>query len=547
MHLKKQIYRAAIYLRISRDDENLAESGSIQNQRELLKSFIEKDPEIELVKEFADDGFTGTNFERPGYQKMMSMVEKKAINCIIVKDLSRLGRNYIETGRLIDQIFPMLGIRFIAVNDNYDSLNEFNEADRILIPFKNLINDAYCKDMSMKVRSQLDIKRRTGKFIGSFAPYGYRKDPKDKNHLIVDEEAAKVVQMVFCMMLDGFNPGHIAEHLDKMGVLTPQQYKRSLGLNSNAGAWRSEDPHWNATMVRRMLTSEIYIGNLLQGKNKKINYKVKQSIPVEKRKWIKVAGTHEAIITKAAFDRVQYMLGTDTRTPPEQDQVNIFSGMIKCADCGQSMVRKPLLIGGKQYCYFVCSTEKAGQGCSPHRINAEKLEKAVLHSVQKQMEILLNTGLLDEKMEDLPKDTHKVRLINDQIATLDREIAKYQELKENLYEDYREGIIDDNDYEQLKKRFVHKIQDARQSLRNVKIRRNEVLSKPIISPEWIREVRELGRVEELTRKTVVMLIDQIVVYDKKRIEIKFHYDDEIKELVGQEMRSEGQQRGGESA
>ena len=546
MRSNKQIYRAAIYLRISKDDENLAESGSIQNQRELLRSYIEKDPQIELVKEFSDDGYTGTNFERPGFQQMMGMIQKKAINCVIVKDLSRLGRNYIETGRLIDQIFPMLGIRFISVNDHYDSLNEFNEADQILIPFKNLINDAYCKDMSMKVRSQLDVKRRTGQFIGSFATYGYRKDPKDKNHLIVDETAAKVVQEVFRMMLDGYSPGRIAEHLDDMGVLTPQQYKRSKGLNSNAGAWRSENPHWCAAMVRRILTNEVYTGTLVQGKNKKINYKVKQSLPVDQRKWIKSEGAHEALITRSAFERVQYMLGTDTRTPPQQERVNIFSGIIKCADCGQNMVRKTILMDGKTYGYYVCSTEKAGQGCSPHRINAQRLEQAVLKMVQKQLELLLDKELFKESVTGIPLQSHKIRLLNDQIAGLDKEIIKYQELKENLYEDYREGIVDDDDYEHLKQRFQQKIQTAKRSLGTVKEKKDEILQQPVIAPEWIQEVKALGKIETLTRKAVIMLIDRILVYDKKRIEVVFHYGDELKSIQLRDMTTEGE-RGGVSA
>lgn len=546
MRSNKQIYRAAIYLRISKDDENLAESGSIQNQRELLRSYIEKDPQIELVKEFSDDGYTGTNFERPGFQQMMGMIQKKAINCVIVKDLSRLGRNYIETGRLIDQIFPMLGIRFISVNDHYDSLNEFNEADQILIPFKNLINDAYCKDMSMKVRSQLDVKRRTGQFIGSFATYGYRKDPKDKNHLIVDETAAKVVQEVFRMMLDGYSPGRIAEHLDDMGVLTPQQYKRSKGLNSNAGAWRSENPHWCAAMVRRILTNEVYTGTLVQGKNKKINYKVKQSLPVDQRKWIKSEGAHEALITRSAFERVQYMLGTDTRTPPQQERVNIFSGIIKCADCGQNMVRKTILMDGKTYGYYVCSTEKAGQGCSPHRINAQRLEQAVLKMVQKQLELLLDKELFKESVTGIPLQSHKIRLLNDQIAGLDKEIIKYQELKENLYEDYREGIVDDDDYEHLKQRFQQKIQTAKRSLGTVKEKKDEILQQPVIAPEWIQEVKALGKIETLTRKAVIMLIDRILVYDKKRIEVVFHYGDELKSIQLRDITTEGE-RGGVSA
>ena len=544
---KKSTYRAAIYMRISRDDEDKSESSSIQNQRDLLNAFVQKDPQIELVREFSDDGFTGTNFERPGFQKMMSMVEKKSINCIIVKDLSRLGRNYIETGRLIDQIFPMLGIRFISVNDNYDSLNEFNETDQILIPFKNLINDAYCKDMSMKVRSQLDVKRRTGQFIGSFAAYGYRKDPKDKNHLIIDNEPARIVRQIFGMKLDGYSQTKIADHLNEMGVLTPQQYKRSVGLNSNAGYWRSEEPQWCAAAVQRILTSEIYIGNLVQGKTKKINYKVKQSLPVSENEWIRTTGAHEPIITKEAFERVQYMLESDTRTSPEQDTVDIFSGIIKCADCGQNMVKRVVKNKYGVYYYFTCSSYKMGEGCSSHLINVSYLKKAVLHMVQKQMRLLLDLDKFQKCVDKAPEETQRIRVFNDQITALDREIAKYQEMKENLYEDFREDIVDEDDYEELKKRFQKKIQSARQSLRNVKARKEDVLSRPVIPPDWIQEIKKLGEVNQLTRKMVIMLIDRILVYDKNHIEVVFHYGDEVKELSLSERAADSNQGGGVSS
>ena len=549
MRQKPNNYRAAIYMRISRDDENMAESGSIQNQRELLKSFLSRHPDIELVREFSDDGYTGTNFDRPDFQRMMEAVQKKQITCIIVKDFSRLGRNYIETGRYIDQIFPMLGVRFISVNDDYDSLSESNESDRILIPFKNLINDFYCKDMSTKVRSQLDIKRKSGQFIGSFATYGYRKDPKDKNHLIIDEKAARIVQMIFRMKLDGYNPLRIADRLNEMGVLPPQQYKRSVGLNSNAGYWKSEEQKWCAQMVTRILINEIYTGSLVQGKNKKINYKVKKSLPVDKNDWIRVAGTHEPIIKKTTFDRVQEMLLMDTRTSPDEDKISVLSGFVKCADCGQNMVRRVCKrSGGKTYVYFTCSTAKAGEGCSHHLINAEKLEASVLAAVQNQLKLLFDHPAFNNALEAIPGDTHRMRILNNQITILDEEIIRYQEMKENLYEDYRDGLIDDEDYKELKQRFLHKIQKSKDALKKVMMEKKELLNNPIVPPEWVHEVKTLGMVNRLERKTVAMLIEKILVYDKNRIEVIFRYSDEIKAVLKESCeQAEVLQEGGKTA
>ena len=524
-------YRAAIYLRISRDDEDKAESNSIQNQRELLKSFIDKTSDIDFIREFSDDGYSGTNFDRPGFIRMMDMVQSKDINCIIVKDLSRLGRNYIDTGRYIEQIFPSLGVRFISVNDNYDSIKEINEADQIIIPFKNLINDAYCRDISMKIRSQLDVKRRNGKFVGAFAGYGYLKDPRDKYHLIIDDTAAEIVRTIFDMKMDGYSPGRIADHLNDMGVLTPQEYKRSIGLNSNSGYWKCEHPRWVAPTVIRILTNELYVGNISQGKYRKVNYKVNRLEVVDKRDWIKKTGTHEPIISRAVFDRVQYMLASDTRTSPGSDTVNIFAGVVKCAGCGQNMIRRVTKKGDKEYVYYMCSTAKAGGDCTYHSINAENLDKAVLKAVQTQMVLLLDPNCFTHTITEAPRKSHRVTILEEQLSALEKEIEKYRNLKERLYEDYVEGIVDADDYEELRKRFAGKINAATQTAGKLDMEIRAEKDKPVLPPEWLEEVRSIGMVKALTRKTVIMLIDRIVVYDKNRIEIVFHYSDEIAEAV----------------
>ena len=228
-------YRCAAYLRLSRSDGDQQESNSIKNQRALLNDYLGKHPELHKVDEYVDDGYSGTNFERPDFKRMMQDIENRKINCIIVKDLSRFGRNYIETGRYLERIFPFMGVRFIAINDHYDSAEENDDKGRILIPFNNLINDTYCRDISMRVRSHLDVKRKEGQFIGSFAGYGYQKDPKDKNHLIIDEYAAGIVQEIFKLKLNGMSAQHIANHLNELGVLPPNEYKRASGFNYTCG------------------------------------------------------------------------------------------------------------------------------------------------------------------------------------------------------------------------------------------------------------------------------------------------------------------------
>ena len=324
MYFNQKSILAADYLRLSREDGDKLESDSIRNQRSLINDFVKQHPEITLVDEYVDDGYSGTNFERPAFKRLIEDVKKKKINCIIVKDLSRLGRNYIETGRYLEKIFPFLGVRFIAVTDHYDSAAESDDADQIIVPFKNLINDAYCRDISIKIRSQLDVKRKNGQFIGSFAGYGYQKDPENKNHLIIDEYAADIVRYIFNLKMDGYSSQRIAEKLNEMGVLPPMEYKRSCGMNYNSGFRSGAKPKWAVTTVNRILTNELYTGTMVQGKNRKINYKVKECRPVAEENWIRVEKTHEAIIAEEIFQYVQSLMELDTRTAPEEESVYIF-------------------------------------------------------------------------------------------------------------------------------------------------------------------------------------------------------------------------------
>lgn len=274
---KNKGIRAAAYLRLSIEDGDKAESNSIGNQRELIQNFVAERPELHLVGEYADDGYTGTNFERPGFTQMMEDIQSDKINCIIVKDLSRLGRNYIEMGKYLERIFPMMGIRFIAINDNYDNANtESSDSDSIVVPFKNLLNDSYCRDISIKVRSQLDIKRRKGEFIGGYAVYGYSKDEQNKNRLVVDEYAADIVRSIYRRKLEGMSANSIADQLNSEGVLAPSEYKRLCGLNYHSGFKTGTHAKWQAIQVLRILKNEVYTGTMVQGKRQKINYKIKK-------------------------------------------------------------------------------------------------------------------------------------------------------------------------------------------------------------------------------------------------------------------------------
>ena len=366
---KDRVYHAAVYVRLSKEDGDKEESDSIVNQKELIRAFLADKPEIRICGEFVDDGYSGADFNRPSFKRMVSQIEAGQIDCVVVKDLSRFGRNFVEAGRYIDQIFPAMDIRFIAVNDHYDSVNGRTSSDRILIPFKNLINDAFCRDISIKVRSQLEIKRKKGDFIGSFAVYGYQKSPEDrhklamddyaagivkdifrwKHKLAVDDYAAGIVKDIFRWKLEGASQQRIADRLNERGVLSPMEYKRFCGLSYQSGFQVNPKSRWTAVTVGRILRNEFYIGTLVQGKRTTPNHKVKKTIVKPSREWVRVENSHPPIIDREDFFAVAKLLQQDTRVAPNEQEVYLLSGLVFCGDCGQNMVRNSVCRNGKTY------------------------------------------------------------------------------------------------------------------------------------------------------------------------------------------------------
>jgi DNA invertase Pin-like site-specific DNA recombinase/ssDNA-binding Zn-finger/Zn-ribbon topoisomerase 1 len=523
-------YHAASYTRLSREDGDKMESDSIRNQKDLITEYAGQKG-IQIIEEYVDDGYTGTSFERPAFQKMIEDVKKKKINCIIVKDLSRLGRNYIETGRYLEKIFPFLGVRFIAITDHYDSAEESGDADQIIIPFKNLINDAYCRDISIKIRSQLDVKRKSGQFIGSFAGYGYLKDPEDKNHLIIDEVAAEIVRMIFGLKLDGFSSQRIAARLNEMKVVPPLEYKRMCGLNFNSGFRSGNDPKWTTVSINRILKNELYTGTMVQGKRRKINYKVKQVRPVDEESWIRVENMHDAIIPKPVYDNVQQLLKLDTRTSPEEESVYLFSGFLKCADCGQNMVRRTSTKNGKKYYYYHCSTYKNKDGCSSHLISEETLKNSVFPVVKSEIQVLVEADRILSGIERLPQEQLGIKTINSQLISLSQEIERYKDLKAKLYQDMLDGIVGREEYKDINARFSEKLNAAKEAVAENERKREKLLSRESNLRPWMEQFKKYRNVEQLDRKMIVAIIDRIVVLDKTQVEIHFRYENEIQEML----------------
>ncbi len=519
-----KIYKAAIYVRLSKEDGDKVESDSIVNQKELIKHYLHDKYDICICEERIDDGYSGVNFDRPAFKLMLEDIKDGRINCVVVKDLSRFGRNYIESGRYIEKIFPVLGVRFIAINDNYDSAGEKNQSDSIIIPFKNLMNDEYAKDISIKIRSHLDMKRKKGEFIGSFATYGYLKSTVDKNKLVVDQYASKVVQDIYKWKLTGMSGQSIANKLNEFGILSPMEYKENMGLHYTTSFKTNCQAKWTAVSVGRILKNEIYIGVLEQGKESTPNYKIKTKFKKPKEDWIRVENNHEPIISVTDFNTVNHLLIADTRTAPKENSVYLFSGILKCGDCNQSMIRKNVPYGKKKYTYYICSSNKADNSCSSHRISNKYLEDAVFRSIKAHIDYQIDLEKMNELLHVFPMYQSEVVKFHTWIVAKQEEIKKYKLLKSLLYEDLNTGIINQEEYDDLKEIYNAKCIDAEAALDVLNHELNNIkLSN--IDPPWVGEFKKYKGLKALDRQLAVTLIDYINVFEDKRIDIVLKYHD----------------------
>ena len=526
LNTQKKIWNATLYLRLSRDDGDKEESGSITGQRELLRDYISQHPELREYAIRIDDGFSGSTFERPGFQKMIEDVKAGRTDCIVVKDLSRFGRNYLDAGEYIEKIFPFLGVRFIAVNDNYDSLGEKKSSDDLIIPFKNLINEAYCRDISMKIRSQLEIKRKNGQFLGSFAAFGYLKDEQDKNKLVVDQYAADIVRDIFKWKLEGISPQDIADALNKLGILSPMEYKRSLGMKYTTSFKTSAKAAWSAGTVIRILKNPIYTGVLIQGKETTLSYKVHKRIAKDKSEWTVIENSHEAIISGIDFDSVQKVLKCDTRRSPDDKAVGLFSGMLFCGDCGASMVRKTVPAGEKKYVYYVCSAHKQDKSCSPHRMRDAALEEIVLDSLRQHIREVVNMSELLNITDTAPLRTAQAQKVQRQLDKKREEYEKLQKLLMSLYENLTDGVIDREEYARLKASFTARADEAERQMDALRESLNDIQSHGTENV-WMNEFIKRQELAELDRAVVVALIDKILIHSNDVVEIIYRWQDEF--------------------
>ena len=521
-----QVWNTCGYVRLSREDGDKEESNSVTGQKDLIRDYLSRRPELRDCGMMVDDGFSGSNFQRPGFQKLMDEVKAGRVNCIVVKDLSRFGRNHLAAGEYIEKIFPFLGVRFIAINDHYDSLHGNPESDELVIPFKNLVNEAYIRDSSIKIRSQLEIKRQRGDFIGSFAVYGYRKSPDDRHKLVVDDFAAAVVRDIFQWKLEGYSLSDIAERLNRTGVLIPMDYKRSQGYDYSTPFRVKEGSKWCAKMVQRILQNPVYTGRLEQGRVTTPSYKVKRTVHKPREEWAIVENCHEAIIDPYDFDIIQRVLTMDTRVNKSGQTVDLFGGILYCGECGGPMVRKTTAYGSKTYIYYVCANHKKAKTCFPHRFRDTALKQIILDTLRDYIQNVIDLERLLKLTSVAQLQKANIRKLQDRLDEKQKEIDRVQTLLRSLYESLTDGILDQNEYLDLKQTYTKRREVAEEQAEYIREEMSRELSSSSEGRNWMEKFRKARNITELDRSVVVSLIERILIYQDHRVEVQFRWHDE---------------------
>lgn len=543
-------YKTAIYVRLSREDERKVESETVENQIEFLKDYVSKDASLVLTDEYVDRHFTGTKFDRPEFNRMIADVRKGRINCVVVKDLSRLGRNYLEAGDYIEKIFPFFGVRFIAVTDNYDSLTSNPTEDGLMVPLKNLINEAYAKDISKKISTSYENKFKQGIFLATTAAYGYKKDPDDSHMVLIDEDVKDIVIRIFKDYVGGKSMALIARELNAEGVLAPSVY------------WQTKDViHvdkytnlWEGKQIRRILQNPIYVGDVRIGKTHKCYYK--GITKAQNREGYYFENHHEAIIDRETFNRAQERLNAKrkeyfsvcgTYDGIRNEKPDFLQGLLYCGHCGNkmNMYRKTVKLVDSvgHYSTYVCRRSATyGTDDPAKNVKAEDLEAMVLELIKQHIAVYVDARdrlrTLNKKPEAAGKRTELERKVSDRESRKD----KVGDLIQNIYEDFRDGVLSEDEYLEMKSGYVAEIErlDADMAeLREV----IETYSPAYDGDSGMVEVfsKYIG-VETLNRAVVEAFIKKITCYSKERFDVEYTFADKLQELM--EL---GKQRGADVA
>ena len=510
-------YKVGIYIRLSREDEEkekYQESESIGNQRTLLMQYIRQN-KLNFISEYVDDGVSGTSFDRPAFNRMISDIESSKINMVITKDLSRLGRNYVQSGLYIENYFPEHGVRFVAILDNIDTV--YDNSNNDIAPFKSVLNEMYAKDISKKINSVLQAKRSNGEYLG-VAPYGYKKDSENKYHLVIDEEAANVVKLIYEKYLAGFGTMQIADYLSKQKIPIPSDYnKRNRGTKSlTYGLWQQ-------STVRFILSNEIYTGTVIQGKRKKVSFKSKKFINLPEEDWVKIENMHEAIISKEDFERVKKVIKATKGSRIVQNDY-LFKGLLKCYDCGGYIgIRSPDKNGN---IYGRC--QRYGRFgkfdvCSPHNFNYQIFEEQILEVLRQVCKEYKNK----KRLEEIAKQT-KSRLIQKldfkkQIDLFKQNIEKETRKLEVMYEDRLAGIISLEEYMKNAKRIKENVKSYEQAIKEFE---QELFGENNRDNNIVKLdnlVEEFLKIKKPTKEIVRQFIEKIEIHSDKQVDVYFNF------------------------
>lgn len=527
-------YNVGIYCRLSRDDERAGESVSIENQREMLGRYV-REQGWNLASVRCDDGVSGTTFDRPGFNELLNDVSTGKVNLVLCKDLSRLGRDYIETGRYVDIVFPSMGCRFIALNDGVDTLHKNNEMVAIL---KNVMNDLYARDTSNKIKAVKQSTFRSGKYVGCYAPIGYRKSPEDKHVLIPDPVTAPVVRKIFDMRLQGDTFRKIARTLNEEGIPSPRGFYYLAEGRENL---RGETPYWNDVTVKTILRNEVYLGHMVQNKTGTVSYKIHKQISKPKEDWIRVENTHEPLISQETWDAVQRLDNHPSKGRSGKDgEHSLFAGVLYCMDCGASMrVLKDYRSKKRHadghlgtYRAYMCNHYASGgkKACSIHYINYKTVVQLLLLDIRYKAMLAQNSpDTLKEKIlaQKNAASMEQTKTLKATLSGLDKRLVELEKLVVSTYEDKVKGAIPESVCIQLMNRYEAERKEKQEQRAELMTRLETMREDVRAVDDWISLIRDYAQLEELDRPTLLRLVKRIEVGEKYEVDGKPHRDIKI--------------------
>lgn len=535
-----RIWKTALYVRLSVED-NGKDSDSVENQTALLEEYVATHTYLKKVAQFVDNGYTGTDFLRPEFNRMMEAVQAEMVDCIIVKDLSRLGRNYIETSQFIEKICPFYNLRFIAINDNYDTATVTSEG-QLSANLQNIINDYYAKDISRKVTSALQAKMERGDYIGNYAPHGYRKDPENKNHLLVDPETAPVIRQIFEWRAEGVSYMGINKRLNDAGIPSPGQYKLSQGIETNNNK-KKRTILWNKHMVTEILKNIVYIGHLAQ---KKVSQCLYGGIPyhiTSEDEWIVVKNTHEPLISEELFEKVQQVnnaaVERQKANAGKYDHLpkakNIYGKKFTCAGCGSIMKLHRSFSTKKDKVYFTfkCPTyaEHGSRGCSDIKMRKADLDEAVFKFIKAQMEVFIDMENALRRLLAIKKAKLKQGNTQQEAKALRQKLAHKKSILSSMYVDLKEGLLSQEDYGQHREIITEDIKALEIKLSELEAAKNETEDQLTGEMKWKFMIQRFYDATEMTAEMADAFIETMKLHEDGSLEIKLSYMDEFVALT----------------